>query len=66
MTVVERLTHKLAQSPSFEGQPDRAKVDAALDADGDLVSNVFGTTGGMRGGADESTNFGDDDHSWMI
>ena len=31
MTVVERLTHKLAQSPSFEGQPDRAKVDAALD-----------------------------------
>ena len=25
--------------------------------DGDLVSDVFGTTGGMRGGADESTDF---------
>ena len=29
--IVDRITHKLALSPTFEGQPDRDKVDAALE-----------------------------------
>ena len=30
-TIVDRITHKLGQSPTFEGQPDRAAVQSALD-----------------------------------
>ncbi|HEX5143023.1 MAG TPA: MDR family MFS transporter [Mycobacterium sp.] len=29
--ITDRITHKLAQSPTFEGRPDREKVDAALE-----------------------------------
>ncbi len=30
-TIVDRITHKLAHSPTFDGQPDRDKVHAALE-----------------------------------
>ena len=35
---------------------------AAALHDSDLVSDVLGAAGGVRGGADESTDFGGDDH----